>query len=265
VVLVGWREERRASRRHLHRPDWRCVDRLAIARDSGRRTCCAAEANAGGQRCGEEIGGWVGVGGRVMAEHGAVVVAGSDCIASVGVAGGGGAGLLLGTRRRTALMAAALAAARWAEIGGVVDVRSGCNAMQWVLGRAWCTAVYIRVDRRAQCEVVLTTSMLLAVLLLLASCFHASILSSPNRRHHSTQIPSRTADRKTLHPDTMHHTLPRDGVSAGRARAAEITACMPFSLMLPTSSTQGTYTLNVVRRAALMNRSNHPLFVLIPW
>jgi hypothetical protein len=198
-----------------------------------------------------------------MAEHG-VVVAGSDCIASVGVAGGG-AGLLLGTRRRTALMAAALAAARWAEIGGVVDVRGGCNAMQWVLGRAWCTAVYIRVDRRAQCEVVLTTSMLLAVLLLLASCFHASILSSPNRRHHSTQIPSRTADRKTLHPDTMHHTLPRDGVSAGRARAAEITACMPFSLMLPTSSTQGTYTLNVVRRAALMNRSNHPLFVLIPW
>lgn len=49
-----------------------------------------AEANAGGQRCGGEGGGRVAERARVMAEHG-VVVAGSDGIASVGVAGGGGA------------------------------------------------------------------------------------------------------------------------------------------------------------------------------
>lgn len=42
-----------------------------------------AEANAGGQRSGEEGGGRVGERARVMAEHG-VVVAGSGCIASVG-------------------------------------------------------------------------------------------------------------------------------------------------------------------------------------
>jgi hypothetical protein len=46
-----------------------------------------AEANAGGQRSGEEGGGRVGERARVVAEHG-VVVAGSDsCIASVGDAG----------------------------------------------------------------------------------------------------------------------------------------------------------------------------------
>lgn len=45
-----------------------------------------AEANAGGQRSGEEGGGRVGERARVVAEHGAVV-AGSDCIASVGDAG----------------------------------------------------------------------------------------------------------------------------------------------------------------------------------
>lgn len=46
-----------------------------------------AEANAGGQRSGEEGGGRVGERAVVVAEHG-VVVAGSDCgIASVGDAG----------------------------------------------------------------------------------------------------------------------------------------------------------------------------------
>lgn len=101
----GWSEERWASRRHLHRRDWRCVDRLAIARDSDRRTCCVAEANAGGQRSGEEGGGRVGERARVVAEHG-VVVAGSDCcIASVGGCReeevvGAVLLLLLGTRRR---------------------------------------------------------------------------------------------------------------------------------------------------------------------
>jgi hypothetical protein len=75
VALVCWAEERWWARLGIHRPGWRCVDRLAIARDSGRRTCCVAEANAGGQRCGGECGGG---GYVVMAEHG--VVAGSTCM-----------------------------------------------------------------------------------------------------------------------------------------------------------------------------------------
>jgi hypothetical protein len=96
----GWSEERWVSRRHLHRRDWRCVDRLAIARDSDRRTCCVAEANAGDQRSGEGGGGRIGERVRIVAEHG-VVVAGSDCgIASVGDAGRRRCCCELGTRRR---------------------------------------------------------------------------------------------------------------------------------------------------------------------
>lgn len=131
----GWSEERWASRRHLHRRDWRCVDRLAIARDSDRRTCCVAEANAGGQRSGEEGGGRVGERARCVAEHGAVV-AGSDCgIASVGVMqGGGGANASeLGTRRRNSSSFGGGGVGGGGEGGAEVVVivqRVECNAMQ---------------------------------------------------------------------------------------------------------------------------------------
>ena len=58
---------------------------------------------------------------------------------------------------------------RGGRSGGCCDVQ-GWSAMQcWVQwARRQCIAVYIRVDRRAQCDVVLT-SMLLLLLLVLAS------------------------------------------------------------------------------------------------
>jgi hypothetical protein len=175
VVLVDWSEEKQASRRHLHRPGWRCVDRLAIARDSGHQTCCAAEANAGGQRCGEEIVGWVGERAKGVAEHGVVGVCG-DCIARVGVAAaaaGGGA-----TARNSAADSSGGGGVGSGAEGGnwcFVSDSGGCNAMQWVLVRVLCMAVYIRVDRRAQCDVVLTS--MLAVLLL--ARFHFQLIKSP--------------------------------------------------------------------------------------
>jgi hypothetical protein len=55
-VPAGWAEERQASPGN-HRPGWRCVGRRAIAKDSSRRTCCVAEANAGGRRSDEGVGG----------------------------------------------------------------------------------------------------------------------------------------------------------------------------------------------------------------
>jgi hypothetical protein len=53
---AGWAEERQASPGN-HRPGWRFVDRRAIAKDSGRQTCCVAEANAGGRRSDDVVGG----------------------------------------------------------------------------------------------------------------------------------------------------------------------------------------------------------------
>lgn len=165
----GWAEARWASRRHLHRRDWRCVDRLAIARDSDRRTCCVAEANAGGQRSGEESGGRVGERARVVAEHG-VVVAGSGCIASVGAAGRRRWWcwlLLLGTRRRNK-HSGGVGGGGAGGAEGVVMCRGGVQCNGQCIGRGGSVfAVYIRVDRRAQCDVVLTSMLLL--LLVLAS------------------------------------------------------------------------------------------------
>jgi hypothetical protein len=47
----------------------------------------------------------------------------------------------------------------------------GWSAMQWAVywAQGQCIAVYIRVDRRAQCDVVLTSMLLLLLVLVLAS------------------------------------------------------------------------------------------------
>lgn len=92
-----------------------------------------AEANAGGQRSGEEGGGQIGERARVVTEHG-VVVAGSDCgIASVGDAGRRRCYCELGTRRRNSSSGGGgVGGGEEGGAEGVVRVQ-GCSAMQW-----WC-------------------------------------------------------------------------------------------------------------------------------
>lgn len=68
---AGWKQEGRSESQRLHRQGWRCADLPAIARDSGRRTFCVAEANAGSQRSGEAVCRRGAERASVMPEHGA--------------------------------------------------------------------------------------------------------------------------------------------------------------------------------------------------
>jgi hypothetical protein len=87
AVPAGWAEERQASPGN-HRPGWRCVGRRAIAKDSGRQTCCVAEANAGGRGSDDGVGGESVEQAKVIAEHGAVAVLQLQEAADVGQIGG---------------------------------------------------------------------------------------------------------------------------------------------------------------------------------
>ena len=213
----GWPEERWASRRHLHRRDWRCVDRLAIARDSDRRTCCVAEANAGGQRSGEEGGGRVGERARVVAEHGAVVAGGDCCIASVGgcreeeVVGAVLLLLLLGTRRRNRQLWRRRRGGRsggwcivqgWSampcNVEGISTVQDGCSVSRSIFG--------LTGGRSATCDdVVLTDCCTACARFQLKSCHERS----PNRSRLHPKAQTLLPPRRSQDPQSKHN-LPRD-------------------------------------------------------
>ena len=127
--------------------------------------------------------------------------------------GGGGCCAAAAAARNSAAEQTALAAAeRRAERRVVYSAGVECNAMQCrgykhSAGRVQCIAVYIRVDRRAQCD----DDVLTAALRVLAS--NSKSACCPATRGALTAAActqkhkhfSRRADRRTLNRNTIYH------------------------------------------------------------
>lgn len=68
-------------------------------------------------------------------------------------------------------------------------------------------AVYIRVDRRAQCDDVLTAALHCCLCSLPTQVrFLPYHERSPNRLHRKHNLPCAAADRRTLNPNTIYCT-----------------------------------------------------------